>query len=109
MRSFISKIKFTNEKSGTRISVCRFLTVKGPGLSGETLDGSAGELSFSEFEREIQEKKTIFRGIKNKNPLTGKRSRDKMSRLYKRKRMKSHLDYEHRIAHPPTKGNRKLK
>ena len=51
MRSFISKIKFTNEKSGTRISVCRFLTVKGPGLSGETLDGSAGELSFSEIER----------------------------------------------------------
>jgi len=28
-----------------------FLAVKGPGLSGETLDGSAGELSFSEFER----------------------------------------------------------
>ena len=42
---------FFDTLSGTRISVCRFLTVKGPGLSGETLDGSAGELSFSEFER----------------------------------------------------------
>ena len=42
---------FIDSLSGTRISVCRFLTVKGPGLSGETLDGSAGELSFSEFER----------------------------------------------------------
>ena len=31
--------------------VCRFLTVKGPGLSGNMPDGSAGELSFSEFER----------------------------------------------------------
>ena len=51
MRSFISKIKLAKEKSGTRISVCRFLTVKGSGLSGETLDGSAVELSFSEFER----------------------------------------------------------
>ena len=51
MRSFISKIKLTNEKSGTRISVCRFLAVKGPGLSGDMPDGSAGELSFSEFER----------------------------------------------------------
>ena len=51
MRSFISKIKLANEKSGTRISVCRFLTVKGPGLSGNMPDGSAVELSFSEFER----------------------------------------------------------
>ena len=109
MRSFISKAKLANEKSGTRISVCRFLTVKGPGPSGDMPDGSAGELSFSEFEREIQEEKTIFRGIKNKNPLTGKRFRDKISRLYKRKRMESHPDYEHRRAHPPTKGNRKLK
>ena len=30
---------------------CAAEAVKGPGLSGETLDGSAGELSFSEFER----------------------------------------------------------
>lgn len=51
MRSFISKKVGKWKKSGTRKSVCRFLTVKGPGLSGETLDGSAGELSFSEFER----------------------------------------------------------
>jgi len=42
---------FIDSLSGTRISVCRFLTVKGSGLSGETLDGSAVELSFSEFER----------------------------------------------------------
>ena len=109
MRSFISKAKLANEKSGTRISVCRFLTVKGPGPSGDLPDGSAEKRSFSEFEREIQEKKTIFRGIKNKHPLKGKRFRDKISRLYKRKRMESHPDYEHRIAHPPTKGNRKLK
>ena len=60
MRSFISKAKLVNEKSGTRISVSRFLAVKGPGPSGDMPDGSVGELSFSEFEREIQEKKTIF-------------------------------------------------
>lgn len=51
MRNFISKAKLVNEKSGTRISVCRFLAVKGPGPSRETPDGSAGELLFSEFER----------------------------------------------------------
>ena len=64
MRSFISKIKLTNEKSGTRISVCRFLTVKGPGLSGETLDGSAVELSFSEFERGDVRQENDFSGDK---------------------------------------------
>ena len=109
MRSFISKAKLANEKSGTRISVCRFLAVKGPGTSGDMPEDSAGKRSFSEFEWGIQDGKTIFQGIKNKNPLTDKRFRDKISRLYKRKRMESHPDYEHRIAHLPTKGNRKLK